>query len=156
MLSLFKKVKNNFAIVLHNMRQPVNQVLIENEMRSLRAEIRSTMPSNPVLQGARIYAQCDEDGIMFEILVRVGRIVPLSDAVAEFGASDGLENMTHSLLLNGCSGYWIEGSSDKVDYISRQLGGLEFPGRLRVVRKFVSLDNADEIASDIARFSGTK
>jgi hypothetical protein len=156
MLGLIRKVKANLAIGLHNMRQPLNQALIESEMRILRAEVRSAMPGNPVLRGARIYAQCDEDGIILEILARVGRTVPLSHTVAEFGASDGLENMTHALLLSGNSGYWIEGSGDKVAYINHELGGLDFPGRLRIVRKFVSLDNADEIAVDIARFSGTK
>jgi hypothetical protein len=154
MFDLNSKLKTTLATLMNKMGQQVNQPLIEQEMRSLRAEIRTTMPDNPVLKGARIYAQCDEDGIMMEILSRVSRTVPMSRSVIEFGASDGLENMTHALIFCGYRGYWIEGSPAKVEFIEQQLGGKDFAD-LRVVQKFVSLENTDEIAKGAAAFAGT-
>jgi hypothetical protein len=155
MFSLLHKIKANLAVVLHNLRQPLNQPLIEQEVRALKAEIRSAMPTNPVLNGALIYAQCDEDGIILDILARLGKSTTLSKTVLEFGASNGLENMTHSLILSGFVGYWVEGSPEKVEFVRTALGGLDFSA-LKVIQKFVTLENVRDIVADAEQKFGTR
>jgi hypothetical protein len=56
--------------------------------------------------GFKVYSQNDEDGIIQEIFRRIGAT---SKTFVEFGASDGLENNTIYLLMQGWSGLWIDG-----------------------------------------------
>jgi hypothetical protein len=54
-----------------------------------------------------VYSQNGEDGILAEILRRIG----VSNRVfLEIGAGDGLENCTAFLLMQGWSGFWLDGS----------------------------------------------
>lgn len=55
-----------------------------------------------------VYSQNGEDGILAEILRRIGS----SDrSFLEIGAGDGLENCTAFLLMQGWSGFWLDGSN---------------------------------------------
>ena len=56
--------------------------------------------------GFKVYSQNDEDGIIQEILNRIGET---SKTFVEFGVGNGLENNTLTLLLKGWHGLWIEG-----------------------------------------------
>jgi hypothetical protein len=48
-----------------------------------------------------IYSQCGEDGIIEEILTRIGRVLPSDNWCVEFGAWDGVQwSNTCNLIRN--------------------------------------------------------
>lgn len=70
----------------------------------LKEKIVRRMPDNPVLHGAKIFSQSDEDGIIRHILNKIGACSALTRTFIEFGCGNGLENNTHALLqgYSGC------------------------------------------------------
>src|SRR5690242_500356 len=58
----------------------------------------------------KIYSQHGEDGIIREIFNRIGST---SNTFFEFGAGAGSESNTIALLVDGWSGWWIDGG----DYV---------------------------------------
>ena len=50
--------------------------------------------------GRKVYSQTDQDGILGEILRRIGA-GPNAGILIEFGVEDGLQNNTHWLLRQG-------------------------------------------------------
>lgn len=121
------------------------------EINSLRAELKKIMPENPATHGWSSYSQTDEDGIIREILLRVQNITPLSKTFIEIGCADGLENNTHQLILDGYKGLWIDGSKEKIDYIKKELGKLQF-SRLNVVESYVTKENISQLIETGASF----
>lgn len=119
---------------------------IAEEIARLRAEITSTMPDNPVLSGAKSYAQTDEDGILAEIFRRVGAGNKL---FAEFGCGNGLENNTHLLLLAGWRGAWFDGDAERVAHIAESVPLRSH--RLQVVEAFVTRENAADLLAGALR-----
>jgi len=62
--------------------------------------------ANPLLKaGAKYFSQNDEDGILLEILRRIGRD---KGVFVELGVGNGLENNTLILLLGGWRGVWVD------------------------------------------------
>ncbi len=125
----------------------LEQNQFDSAMFELREKIRLETPDNPLLSGWASYSQCDEDGIIRESLVRIAKQIPLSKTFIEIGCADGLENNTHQLLLDGYSGFWVDGDSEKINFIKNQLGRLNFD-KLSVCASFITKDN---IASLIER-----
>src|ERR1700693_2389746 len=91
--------------------------------------------------GYRVYSQSDEDGILHEIVRRIGAG---SRTFVEIGTGDGLENNTLFLLTQGWRGLWIEGSRRRVATARKNLGVLVTDGRLRVGGRFVTAASIDE------------
>jgi len=78
---------------------------------SVLAEVdrRRAATENPLNRaGYKVFSQADEDGIIAEILRRMG--IPLGVYV-EFGVGDGLECNTLALAAQGWRGAWISGES---------------------------------------------
>lgn len=69
---------------------------------------RFQQPGRLQRHGFKSYSQTDEDGIIAEILRRLGAGVPRR--FVEFGVENGLECNTLRLLLQGWNGLWIEGA----------------------------------------------
>jgi hypothetical protein len=66
------------------------------------------LPRNPLLAyGAKHYSQNDEDGLIAEIVRRLG--LPLPAVFVELGVGDGTENNTLNLLAQGWRGAWLGG-----------------------------------------------
>ena len=125
------------------------QIAIARELSRLRSDIASRMPQNLALRGAKIYSQCDEDGIIaaiFEVLGGPGTFI-------EIGCGDGLENNTHALLLRGWRGIWIDGSAVNIGRIAAALGGKRF-ARLRVEQQFLDAVNTGQACKRYADFAG--
>jgi hypothetical protein len=123
---------------------------IDRETARLHAFMREQTPGNPALFGFKAYSQSDEDGIIQHLLEKISLRAPLARTCIEFGASNGLENNTHYLLLNGFRGFWVEGSRQNIDSLRDVLGGTEF-GSLQVVESFVTMAN---LAGIVARARG--
>ena len=70
------------------------------------ARKREAAASPLVRHGAKFFSQNDEDGILLEILRRLGLA---SGVFAELGVGNGLENNSLILLMHGWRGAWIGG-----------------------------------------------
>lgn len=136
---------------MHNLEQDN----LSSTLEKLREKVQLQMPDNPLVSGWASYSQCDEDGIIRECLSRVSRKVQLSKTFIEIGCSDGLENNTHQLLLDGYSGFWVDGDIDKIKFIENQLGGLNF-NKLCIHQSLVTQDNIGDLVERALQFLDTK
>ncbi len=91
---------------------------------------RDLAARNPLLAaGAKHYSQNDEDGLIAEILRRLGRTTP--GTFVELGVGDGTENNTLLLLLAGWRGLWLGGEAL----------AFEARGRLRFSRCWITAES---------------
>lgn len=125
-----------------------------DDVEKIRAYIAQHTPDNPCLKGFKVFSQNEEDGVIEDILERVGRVSPPNHKFLEIGCGDGLENNTHYLLLKGYHGYWVDASPQKIQFIRDQLGGLEFPSLL-VRHLFVNTISAGRLIEDVVAFLKT-
>lgn len=95
--------------------------------------------------GYKVYSQNDEDGIIHEIFNRIGI---KTKRFVEFGVDRGIESNTHALLLQGWSGLWIEGRKEAARQIERRFAPAIRIKQLKVINKFVTRDNIDDILVD--------
>jgi len=65
---------------------------------NIYASERAGDPKRLLGYGAKVYSQCDEDGIIREVFRRIGTN---SKRFVEIGCGDGTENNTLALLLEG-------------------------------------------------------
>lgn len=120
----------------------IEQSLLHSEFQRLRADERYDDPKHLMRYGAKIYSQCDEDGIVAEIFRRIGTT---TKSFVEFGIGNGLENNSHALLFDGWHGLWIDASTEAIRNITTSYAELVHSGRLRVVESFITRDNIDEL-----------
>ena len=90
----------------------------------------------------QVYSQHGEDGIISEILRRIGET---NRRFVEVGVGDGLENNTVYRLAQGWSGHWFEADEQHLQRIARTLPGEMISGRLRAVHARMTAENAAEI-----------
>ncbi|MBI5116087.1 hypothetical protein HZA56_06405 [Candidatus Poribacteria bacterium] len=62
--------------------------------------------------GTKIYSRSDEDGIIQEILARIGVV---HSTFVEIGVGKGSENNTAALLIRKWKGVWLEGGPRSAD-----------------------------------------
>lgn len=117
----------------------VAQAIIEQQIRSIHAEMRSLTPENPALHGFKVYSQVDEDGILEHIFERIG---VGRQTFVEIGCGNGSENNTHYLLLKGWRGVWIDGSPRNIKHILDHVP--RDSARLLVERMFITRENIRE------------
>ena len=91
---------------LYYLQQSLRQAQIANDyLMSIWHQSRSEHP-NPLLKsGRKFFSQSDEDGILLEILHRIGRD---RGTCVESGAGNGLENNTLILTCQGWKSVWID------------------------------------------------
>ena len=103
-------------------------LLVQQRFDAIRAE---ALPRNPLLAfGAKVFSQNDEDGLIEEIVRRIGLSAP--GAFLELGVGDGGENNTLNLLVQGWRGVWLGGVP---------LVQAELTPRLRFHRCWIDRDN---------------
>lgn len=90
----------------------------------------------------QVYSQNGEDGILAEILRRIGST---NKFFVEFGAGEETENNTTYLLLRGFSGFWMDSDGVKVRAIEKDFGFLIAAGRLRIRQAFVAAENVTDL-----------
>lgn len=103
-------------------------------------------PRHLARHGYKVYSQSEEDGLLAEILRRIGSGPGF---FVEFGVGNGLENNTLALLLNGWSGAWIEGSPGHAARIEEHFAGLMDRGRLHFRRDFVTAENVEGLFREL-------
>jgi hypothetical protein len=89
-----------------------------------------------------VYSQTGEDGILAEIFERIGTT---NKNFVEFGVSDGLENNTAYLLLQGWSGVWLEGSETFYNRIQKNFASVIEDGSLKVQNTFITAENIESL-----------
>ena len=87
----------------------------------------------------QVYSQHGEDGILSEILRRIGET---NRRFVEIGTGDGQENNTRYRLAQGWSGHWFEADRANVRRIGTMFGMEVAEGRLTVVRAVMTAENA--------------
>lgn len=93
---------------------------------------------------AQVFSQNGEDGIISEILRRIGT----TDCFfVEIGAGHGIEANTAYLLRKGWKGIWLEADPRAVRSIQSQFAGELASGQLQLVHSFVTRENAPGLLS---------
>ncbi len=88
---------------------------------------------------APVFSQHGEDGIISEILRRIGET---NRRFVEIGVGDGMENNTTYRLTQGWSGHWFEGDAESIERISKTFAAELADRRLQVVQSFMTAENA--------------
>ena len=125
------------ALHLELMHMQVRQAWEE----SLR-QPRYQQPKRLVRHGHKIYSQNDEDGIIQEVIRRIGTV---PRTFIEFGVQEGLECNSLALLVDGWRGLWLEGSDADVRSISVRFESYLASGQLKVAHAMVTRDNVNEL-----------
>jgi len=117
-----------------------------------RAEWRELLRGIPDPQrlehfGQKIYSQNDEDGIISEILRRLG-YTPQDGMFVDIGVESGLECNTLLLLYRSFPGLWLEGSANEVARAHQKFHGPLSSGALRIKHAFVTAENIDSILGE--------
>lgn len=94
---------------------------------------------------AQVFSQNGEDGIIREILRRIGST---DRFFVEIGAGHGLEGNTAYLLRMGWKGVWVEADPRAVRSIQTHFAAELESGQLRLVQSFVTRENASPLLSD--------
>jgi hypothetical protein len=136
--ALLQFLSNQAAI-----NQEVLQMTARQHWQETLATARYQQPKRLLKHGHKVYSQQDEDGIIAEILRRLGDKVPRS--FIEFGVENGLECNTLRLLLDGWSGLWLEGEAKYVEQINTHLADYTSAGKLKVGHAFVTTKNVNEL-----------
>ncbi|MGA9206338.1 MAG: hypothetical protein WB347_00960 [Terriglobales bacterium] len=92
--------------------------------------------------GFRAASQSDEDGIIAQILHRVG---PASRTFVEIGVGDGLKNNTCFLLLSGWKGAWMEADRWCCAAIRSKFATALAGGRLQLIEQRVTAENVETL-----------
>ena len=139
--------KSGIGTQEERLRLAASVAQLEDHRRALIESPRNADDRRLLKYGYRVYSQSDEDGILHEILHRIG---DGGRRFVEIGAGDGFENNTLFLLIQGWRGVWIEGSSRKVASAKKHHEAEIAEGRLQVVQQYSTAANIDET---IKRFS---
>lgn len=124
---------------IHYLQETLRQSQITNDyLMSLWLQGRAAHPNPLTTFGAKYFSQSDEDGILIEILRRLGL---RAGTCVEIGCGDGLENNTLILLAQGWRSVWIDAADLAFDSQSN-------PALLVHLKEFVTSEN---IASLVAR-----
>lgn len=115
---------------------------LRRELDRLRAQVSTNTPGCPAEHGYKVYSQCDEDGIIANIFSRVGEG---TRNFVEIGCSDGLENNTHALLIQGWCGVWIDADKRKVNFARLWTQGNP---AVHVLRALITPQNANAIVDE--------
>jgi len=123
---------------------PLTQSQLSSEYWAIRKDVAFRIPDSPANFGFSVYSQCDEDGILQNIISRLAVLEDLKYFL-EIGAGDGVENNTALLVSNlSWSGIWVD-PSNELAIFSRKLG---FHPRLRIItEKVLPISDLGEIKS---------
>jgi len=102
------------------------------ERENLLKLLGNKLPECPILNGFKVYSQCDEDGIIEDIFKRVNTT---DKYFVELGIGKGLENNTRFLIHKGWSGTWLDCDTKELDK------NIPDNNRLKIINSFITRDN---------------
>lgn len=116
---------------------PTYNYLTQNQNK-IRSDLIK-VASNPLNKmGQKYFSQNDEDGILLEILGRIGLLdAEYSGSFIEYGVGDGLENNSLILLMHKWKGAWVGNEDLAFENYN--------PDTLSYTKGWITLDNAAEI-----------
>jgi len=120
----------------------IHQMSAMNYVDRLLQEPRFNDPLRLHRYGFKGHSQFDEDGIIEEILRRIGIT---TRRFVEFGAGDGLENNTLYLLCQGWQGLWLDRNEDHAKAIREKFRPTLKSKRLVYVNKSLTRENLNDI-----------
>lgn len=120
---------------------------IQNQRESILKNERYQNEKNLNRFEYQVYSQNGEDGIIDEIFNRIGTT---SKLFLEIGVGDGMETLTTFLLLQGWSGYWIDGDKKALRSVSKQFNTEIQSGRLSINNAFITAEKVNDLLSDLA------
>jgi hypothetical protein len=123
-----------------------NRRTARTEIDRIHDRLRETDPDNLTLFGYSVYSQADEDGILHQILKRLGINC---GTFLEIGVGDGRENNTAYLLAKGWSGAWVDANSKQIAQIRRGLACLLESAQLRVFEMLVGPGNVGRLKDEL-------
>lgn len=126
------------------------QMDIRRQWEDALKEPRYATTKRLTRHGYKVYSQNDEDGIILEILRRIGDV---PKTFVEFGVESGIECNTLNLLLSGWKGLWLEGDKNFVGKIGENFAQQIASDSLAVKHAFITRDNINTLIGD-AGFSG--
>ena len=95
--------------------------------------------------GYKVYSQNDEDGLIAEIIKRIGSG---HKTFVEFGVEDGMECNTLYLTLSGWRGLWMDGSANHLKFINEKFKHLINKNQLVAVQAMINAENINDLISD--------
>lgn len=111
-------------------------------MRDLAAQPKYQDPRRLALYEAKVYSQYGEDGILAEILRRVGTT---NRTFVEFGSADGMENNTVLLLRLGWNGLWMDGDEEAITRAREYFAPEIRAKQLKAETAFITAENIEEL-----------
>ncbi len=136
-------LRETAATVMRALRELLNQQsILRQEYEYIKNQVSLRTPGNPALLGYKVYSQFDEDGIIAHIFSVLG---DGERVFVEIGCSNGLENNTHTLLLQGWRGAWIDADASKINFIAKYVPASPM---LVLKQEFVSVENVEATVSD--------
>jgi len=91
---------------------------------------------------SKVYSQYGEDGILAEILRRVGTT---NRTFVEFGSADGMENNTVLLLRLGWNGLWMDGDDAAIGRARKHFAQEIRAKRLKAETAFITAENVEKL-----------
>lgn len=125
----------------------IAQYLGEQEARRVVSTIAE--PRRLEHWGRKIHSQSDEDGILGEILRRLGRGAE-DGILIEFGVENGLQSNTYWLLRQGYTVVWLEYSERHARSIRRFFSDYLERGRLQLAQELVVRETVDHRLAALA------
>jgi len=99
---------------IENATQRMMMARLDSYVHQLLKEQRYSNPKRLNRYEMQVFSQGGEDGVISEIFRRLGLE---GQTFVEIGVGDGLENNTTFLLLQGWSGWWIDGDKKNIKNI---------------------------------------
>lgn len=137
----------NKLISVENIITSVKNILIDSH-------IKQNLLENPKYSNSKrlnkyeyqVYSQSGEDGIIQEILERIGST---NKFFVEFGVEDGLECNSLFLLLQGWTGCWLDGSQEHIRAIRKKFCFLINDKKLAIKQAFITAENIEGLFNSL-------
>lgn len=133
----------NFISQRLNRLEKIHTLECISEIRSLHSMQIKNNPLRLEQFGFKCYSQHEEDGIISEILKRLGNDV--RKTFIEFGVGNGLENNSLLLLKQGWSGLWMDGERENSEFIKANFNSYLQSNQLYFTEAFVNTDNINDL-----------
>lgn len=148
---MFRKLRQ-LLDVLNGTDTLIRSKALENAAHAAHAAYRAADlarrdPLSLVPHGWRVHSQYDEDGILAEILRRIGHTGP--GTAIEFGCGDGRENNTVYLLRQGWRCWWAEGDPDAAARLRSTFARPLKEGRLAFAETFLTAEDVAGVFGEL-------